>query len=283
MTRPFRLVAVPLLILALLDSSAIAQRVNGQTQTASHVSAEMVKGKLNPSDSKPGDQVAVQLKEDLKSNGAVVMKKGAMITGVIKNVQRAKNESQTKGQAQSMVEIEWLIPPVQGTASQQVMVAVQSLSYTNPIFANDRDSAADADLAISNRGAGAAAAAAQPVGIAGSVLGGVSGGVSSAVATTAASLSTTGRTQSSSNAAVLNMPSVIAADSQTSSSLQETFGISDQPLFKTGQGQVVSAAGTKQSVDLFSHLSNDTVLTSPSKNFEIASGAQMQLLVGVQK
>ena len=41
--------------------------------------------------------------------------------------------------------------------------------------------------------------------------------------------------------------------------------------------------GLKQSVDLFSHLSNDTVITSPYENFEISSGAQMQLLVGVKK
>ena len=48
-------------------------------------------------------------------------------------------------------------------------------------------------------------------------------------------------------------------------------------------GELVSAAGSKQSVELFSHLSNDTMITSPSKDFEISSGAQMQLLVGVSK
>jgi hypothetical protein len=46
---------------------------------------------------------------------------------------------------------------------------------------------------------------------------------------------------------------------------------------------VRSAGGSKHSVDLFSHLSNDTLITSPRENFEIFSGAQMQLLVGVKK
>jgi hypothetical protein len=46
---------------------------------------------------------------------------------------------------------------------------------------------------------------------------------------------------------------------------------------------LVAAGGTRESLDLFSHLNNDTVITSPSKNFEISSGARMQLLVGVKK
>jgi hypothetical protein len=36
-------------------------------------------------------------------------------------------------------------------------------------------------------------------------------------------------------------------------------------------------------VDIFSHLDNDTVITSTGKDFEISTGAQMQLLVGVKK
>jgi hypothetical protein len=84
------------------------------------------------------------------------------------------------------------------------------------------------------------------------------------------------------NVALLSMPSVVAADAQTTSLLQSNLGISEgQPLFQTGHGQVVSSGGSKQSLDIFSHMNNDTVLTSRSKSFEISSGAQVQLLVGM--
>ncbi|PYS01975.1 MAG: hypothetical protein DMG12_14530 [Acidobacteria bacterium] len=36
-------------------------------------------------------------------------------------------------------------------------------------------------------------------------------------------------------------------------------------------------------LEIFSHLRNDTVIVSHSKNFNISSGALMQLLVGVSK
>jgi len=93
------------------------------------------------------------------------------------------------------------------------------------------------------------------------------------------------RTTSPSNAALLNMPSVIALDTKTATSLESSFGTSPSSgqLFKVGHSEWITAGGSKQSVELFSHLSNDTMIASPSKDFEISSGAQMQLLVGVSK
>ena len=80
------------------------------------------------------------------------------------------------------------------------------------------------------------------------------------------------------------MPSIVAVDQQTTASLENTFGMaSSTQLYKVGRGEMITSGGSKQSVDIFSHLSNDTVITSPSKDFEISSGAQMQLLVGVDK
>jgi len=37
------------------------------------------------------------------------------------------------------------------------------------------------------------------------------------------------------------------------------------------------------SLDLFFHLGNDTVIASGNPNFEISSGARMQMLVGVNR
>jgi hypothetical protein len=85
------------------------------------------------------------------------------------------------------------------------------------------------------------------------------------------------------NAALVNMPSVVAVDAKTASSLESSFGTSATQLFKVGHSEWITAGGSKQSVELFSHLSNDTLITSASKDFEITSGAQMQFLVGVSK
>jgi hypothetical protein len=293
MTRSIgmKVMAVPLIV-ALVGLPAIAQTANRQAaaraeaQSATHVSAEMVKGRLSPGASKPGDQFALRLNEDMKSNGEVVMKKGTTITGVVKNVKRAEGNSSPKGQAQSMMEIEWLTPPAQGRTSKQIMIAMQSISYTNPIYAHGQQ-ASDADFALVSSAA-ASGAAGSGGGLAGGVLGGATSTVTSIAAGAGATVGsvasgTTARTHSS-NAALLSMPTVMAADSNTSAALQNTFGMSSsEPLFKTGHGEVVSAGGSKSNIDIFSHFSNDTVLTSPSNNFEISSGAQMQLLVGVQK
>jgi len=86
------------------------------------------------------------------------------------------------------------------------------------------------------------------------------------------------------NVALLRMPSVVTADEQTRASLQSALGTaSGSQLFRTGRGQVVAADGARVSIDMFSHLNNDTVFVSRAKDFEISTGAQLQLLVGVAR
>jgi hypothetical protein len=72
---------------------------------------------------------------------------------------------------------------------------------------------------------------------------------------------------------------VSPVNTETSTSLQNSFGVSGGQLFHVGSGQVISSGGTATSMDIFSHMSNDAVITSPSRDFEISSGAQMQLLI----
>jgi hypothetical protein len=71
---------------------------------------------------------------------------------------------------------------------------------------------------------------------------------------------------------------ITPVSSETSAALQNNFGVAGGPLFLVGSGQAVSSGGTASSMDIFSRMSNDAVITSPSRDFEIASGAQMQLL-----
>jgi hypothetical protein len=73
--------------------------------------------------------------------------------------------------------------------------------------------------------------------------------------------------------------SITPVSAETSSALQNNFGVAGGALFLVGSGQAISSAGTASSMDIFSRMSNDAVITSPSRDFEIASGAQMQLLV----
>jgi hypothetical protein len=259
---------------------------SAQSTTASHVAAEMTKGKLNPGESKPGDTVVVKLKDDVKANGAVVMKKGSSITGVVRNAKRVEGS----GAAKSMMEIEWLAPEMQGTAAQSLSIALQSVTQVNPIYRHEQETAADQSSPF---GAVSAAPAARPVRAAnGGLLAGTVGGVvgtAGTVATGAAgAVNTVGSSVSSgvaarqSNTALLNMPSVVAADAQTATAIDSGLGASSSgQLFKVGRGQLVSAGGSQQSLDIFSHLNNDTVITAAAKDFEITAGAQMQLLVGV--
>ena len=245
---------------------------NTRATSATHASAEMTKGKLNPSQTKPGDQVALRLKDDVKSNGDVVLKKGTTITGVVRSVKSLETKGQGSGQARSMMEIEWLAPAAQGRAAQQVSIALQSVTQVNRLY-DQRQAEGSDDFGYSGGGSAAPIVARSS--------GGGSGGVGSTVG---AASTTTNRTTAQSNAALLNMPSVMAIDHQTASSLESNFGTSSSSqLFRVGHGELVSAGGSKQSVELFSHLSNDTMITSPSRDFEISSGAQMQLLVGVSK
>lgn len=283
-----------IVIVTLMGLNSNAQ-VGGSAQasSATHAAAEMTKGKLNPSESKPGDKVALRLKDDVKSNGEVVLKKGTTIDGVVKNVKRVESKGAAKGQAQSMMEIEWLAPAAQGKAAQQLSIALQSVTQVNPLYQNSQEPTAD-DWPISSRSAASGSASGSIASTAGSTVGGVVGSTASVTSdvtgsvgaiTVPASTSSSTRANGQSNAALLSMPSVMAVDHQTSAALESTFGLSssNEQLFKVGRGELVSAGGSKQSVDIFSHLSNDTVITSQSKNFEISSGAQMQLLVGVNK
>src|SRR5215469_7406696 len=101
-----RFIAAPALIL--FAHAALKAQVRSVTQanSASLVAAEMTQGRLNPAKSKPGDTLAVRLKDDLRSNGGVVLKKGTTITGVVRSVKRADAKvvaaGDTKTQTQSL-------------------------------------------------------------------------------------------------------------------------------------------------------------------------------------
>jgi hypothetical protein len=274
----------------------------------------MTKGKLNPAESKPGDRVTLRLKDDVKSNGEVILKKGTTITGVVRSVKRAENkgdaQNQTKGtaagQAQSLMEIEWLAPAAQGRSAKQLSIALQSVTHVNPLYRHSQEETAEPNFLPPPRGSASGPVVSSGGATGGGLLGGVAGtvgattGVATEIAGTASStvsssvgavtstaINTTGSTAASTttNAALLNMPSVMAVDTNTSSALESTFGFSSagSQLFRVGRGELITAGGSKQSLDIFSRLNNDTVLTSQTDNFEITSGAQMRLLVGVQK
>jgi hypothetical protein len=224
-----------------------------QSNSATHVAAELTQGKLSPAASKPGDSVAVRLKDDLRSNGQVVLKKGTVISGVVRNIGR----SDAKAYAQSMLEVEWLVPVTDGRTARSLSIALQSV--TQATVADRADEEVDP---FTDEIAAPLARTDRPVRSAGGE------DVASAAA----------------NPALLSMPSVVAVDHQTSSAIETSLDSSaPEPLFKVGHGELVTAGGVHESVDLFSHLNNDTVITSPSRNFEISSGAQMQLLVGIRK
>jgi hypothetical protein len=202
----------------------------------------MTKGTLKPSETKPGDQVALRLTDDVKANGDVVLKKGTTITGIVRNVKSAKTPPQ------SMMEIEWFAPPLQGKVPRQLSIALQAVTEISRLAEQPASRSVDHFRLVSLEGG----------------------------------RNVTDRTARA-NTALLNMPSVVAVDTKTASDLESSFGTSSTQLFKIGHSEWITAAGAKQSVELFSHLSNDTMITSASKDFEIASGAQMQLLVGVSK
>jgi hypothetical protein len=259
-----------LVLVATISMPAIAQKVSGSTATS--VSAEVTKGKLSPEKSKPGDQVMLKLKDDVKSNGEVVLKKGSTITGVVKSVNRAEAKGSGSAEAQSMMEIEWLAPSQTGRP-HSLMLAVQSVLQVSPMSSQSEGD----DWGVAG---GASAASSGAVRSGGGLLGGSLGAVSNV----SASLGSTTAGVAQSNTALLSMPSVVAADARTATALESNLGLSGgSQLFQTGRGQIVTSGGSKHSLDIFSHMNNDTVITSPSRNFEITSGAQMQLLVGMKK
>jgi hypothetical protein len=241
------------------------------SNSASHVAAEVSKGKLSTTDSNPGDAVVVKLKEDVRSNGQIVVKKGTSITGIVRNVKRAEANGQTK----SVMEIVWLAPETQGNVPHNVSLALQSVNQAN----NEHEQASAEDFGFVNTGS----ALARPLHASSTTLvGGTLGIVDTTTASDVSSLS--GRARGASNPALLSMPTVIAADHETSSAIENSLGVqSSEQLYKVGNGRLVNAGGSQQFVDIFSHLNNDTVIMSPSKDFEITGGAQMQFLVGVNR
>jgi hypothetical protein len=255
-----RFIAAPALIL--LAHAALNAQVRSVTQanSASLVAAEMTQGRLSPAESKPGDTLAVRLKDDLRSNGSVVLKKGTTITGVVRGVKRADarvvSAGDTKTQMQSLIEIEWLTPTSDGRALPNLSIALQSITQTTPGVQDGSDF-----------GSPGLASVTPPAGTHGA-----NSLVDGAVVPAAA------------NPALLSMPFVVAVDHQTSSAIEgDLESPVTGPLFKVGQGELLTASGSEQSVDLFSHLDNDTVIAAAGKSFEISSGAQMLFLVGVHR
>jgi hypothetical protein len=126
-------------------------------------------------------------------------------------------------------------------------------------------------------------------------LGGVSGVATSAVSAATTSVSAlpvgdvppaaaTASVNGQTNTALMSMPSIVALDSKTTSVFQSDFGFAGDPqIYKTGRGEMITGTGAHQSVDLFSRMTNDTVITSQNRNFEIGTGAQIRLLVGIEK
>ena len=247
----FRSMANCVTFFAIFSSIAVVSyaQLNSSTHanSASHVAAEMMNGNLTPSASKPGDTVEVRLKEDVRSNGEIIFKKGTTIAGVVRSVGRAERKGDWKSRYQSIGEIDWLVPAPQGRGVQGVSFALQSVIQINrePEY-EQKNSSEGLNF------------------------------VRTAVPNPSNPLN--GR----SNIALLSMPTVVAVDEQTSASIENTLGNeASGELFKVGHGQLASSSGSKESVELYSHLTNDTVITSPSNDFEMSSGAQMQMLVGV--
>jgi hypothetical protein len=218
---------------------------HAQSNSASSVAAEMTKGKLSPGDSKPGDIVVVKLRNDLKSNGELVLKKGTAITGVVRTVKRTEDLS--------AMEVEWLVPTVRGKAPQDLSIALQYVIQVNTSNKELQDENPDSDIESGSTDEASAAVARLPI---------------------------SGRL----NTALTSMPSVVTVDDETTLAIESSLGASSfEKLFKVGRGQLLTLNGSPQLVDLFSHLSNDTVIVSPNKDFEISRGALMQLLVGVTR
>ena len=236
------------LAILLLATGLYAQKPRGSSATS--VAAELIKGKLNPAESKPGDQIMVRLKDDVKSNGDIVLKKGTTISGVIEHVERS-DKADSNSAEQSFIEIHWLAPNNDGATSREMMIAIQSVTQSSNSLLADPESEDVSPRNQTSRGHG---------------------------------LLSAGASVDASNTALLNMPTVVAADPRTATKLQKALGVEDgQPLFETGHGQSVSPGGYKESIDIFSYLNNDTVLTSHSRSFELSSGAQLRLLVGMHK
>lgn len=266
-----------------------AKAVEFHQGSTAQARAELVKGKLSPVKSKPGDKVFLELKEDAKSEGQLLLKKGSKMEGVIKNVKTfevVKGES--AGQTRSMVEIEWLWPPTGSQASQALIIAVQSIVQVSPLhregpedkfpsMATTRSATTSTTGSSTGLGTGVLGSATQAVGATVSAVGGVTaastGSIPTSVSGTASSIA--------SGAAVIRPEPV---DAQVAQRLSNDLGFSATgQLYRVGRGELVTAGGSRHSLDLFSQMKNDTILTSASKRFEVANGAEMQLFIARTK
>jgi hypothetical protein len=243
-----------LVVSSTLVGAQVGRNAQSKSGSASHVAAELTEGRLNSAKSQPGDTVLVKLKDDVKSNGAVVFRKGTTITGVVRIVKRAGGQSPAPSDAKqakpSMMEVEWVAPTLQSKIARDVSIALQYVGHTSPAPEHQRENA----------------------------------NARNAVPTATAISGFSKRTGGQPNAALLSMPSVVVVDAQTGSTIENGLGMAaGSQLFKVGGGQLLTATGTRQSVDIFSYLNNDSVIMSASDDFDIATGARMRLLVGVTK
>lgn len=287
--------------------------VQSQFQSATQVMAELMHGKLSPSSSKPGDTIRLKLMQDVKSDGEVLLKKGSTILGVVQKVSAAEGSNSASGDAQSMIQIEWLAPAASGSAQQSLTFMLRSVQQVSPFFQSQQAAANDELSAMGSAGAQSAGSASPPAraprsngsngGLLGSAvgtatqtagaLGAVVQGTGAATAGVTGTLNSTlgANTAGGANGTVNQQTNAAASlfqaqpvDAQTAAMLQHQLGLaSSAGLFQIGHGQVITAGGDQHNLNLFSQMNNDTIVTSPSKKFELTSGAQMMMLVGVQK
>src|SRR5207244_6490035 len=114
-----------------------------QANSASHVAAEMIKGSFSTTASKPGDTVAIRLTEDVRSNGEIVFRKGTAISGIIRSVNRAEDKGDWKSEAQSMIDVEWLVPAPQGRGVRGVSFTIQSVIQHNRVSEHEQNNSSD--------------------------------------------------------------------------------------------------------------------------------------------
>lgn len=235
---------------------------------------------------------------------------------------KAQGQAQSSAQssAQSGLAISWIAPALQGHAEQSLIVALQSVNQVSPFFRQNQEGQAGDDLMamgasdsrIGATGQAAPSRAPRTAAPGPGLLGAATGTVAQATGSVSGALGSTGQTAGAAGATASSTASSTLsglgttgavnhsgdlsaeirsavfqpepADSQTTAMLQHQLGLrSAATFFRVGQGQVVTAGGDRRQLNLFSEMNNDTVVSSPSKNFEITSGAQMQLLVGVRK
>jgi hypothetical protein len=241
-------------------TSARAPSVRRPVQTATTVKAEMILGRLNPARTVAGDQISLRLNEDVKSNGKAVFKKGTVIRGIVRDVRQID----AIGSAQSLIGIEWIVPAPLTPDTSELMVALQAAAYMSlptPGAESLPEPAVreSASLEAACGGCVVSSAAAVPHDFA---------------------VRPNGRT----NAALMSMPSIVLVDQRMASALKSDFGLpADQQIYRTGRGDMITLTGERQTVELLSFMSNDTMIVSLEKSFDIGTGAEMQLLVGVQR